>query len=76
MIRIFLGIIIGIAILAGFVYFGGSKYLKTFGAKTEQAGERMEGYEKTLKTTAKDAKQTVEKTIDTTKEKVRGVVSK
>lgn len=67
--KFILGVIIGILALAAFLYFGGPKYLKIFGAKTEEAGERLEKYEKGLKHTAEEATEKVKETAETVKEK-------
>ena len=67
--KFILGVIIGILALAAFLYFGGPKYLRIFGAKTEEAGERLERYEKGLKHTAEEATEKVKETAETVKEK-------
>jgi CHASE3 domain sensor protein len=67
--KFILGVLIGILALAAFLYFGGPKYLKIFGAKTEEAGERLEKYEKGFKHTADEAAETVKETAQTVKEK-------
>lgn len=67
--KFILGVVIGIIALAAFLYFGGPKYLKIFGAKTEEAGERLEIYEKKLKHTAEEAAEKVKDTAETVKEK-------
>ncbi|MBI5642520.1 MAG: hypothetical protein HY954_03485 [Deltaproteobacteria bacterium] len=81
--KLLLGFILGIAVLAAFLYFGGAGYLKTFGAKTEEAGAKLEKYEKEIKDTAKEAKEVVEdtakgakKAVDKTTEKVKGYMPK
>lgn len=63
------GIIIGILALAAFLYFGGPRYMKIFGAKTEEAGERLEKYEKGFKQSADEAAEKVKETAETVKEK-------
>ncbi|MBI1911938.1 MAG: hypothetical protein HYS21_08020 [Deltaproteobacteria bacterium] len=79
--KIVLGILLGIVVLAVFLYFGGAKYVKTFGSKTQEAGQKLEKYEKGMKDTvkqteekvketAKDAKEAVDKTVDSTKKAV------
>lgn len=68
MFKIFIGILLGIAILIGFVYFGGAKYLKTAGVKTEQAGEKLELVEKQIKQGAESAKKSVGKTAERVKQ--------
>lgn len=70
MMKIFLGVILGIIILAAFVYFGGAKYMRTFGAKTEEAGAKLEKVERQMKEGAESAKKTVTKTA----EKAKGYV--
>jgi hypothetical protein len=70
MFKIFIGILLGILILVGFAYFGGSKYLKTAGVKTEQAGEKLELVEKQIKQSADSAKKTVSRTADKVKKLV------
>ncbi|TAN63083.1 hypothetical protein EPN18_03305 [bacterium] len=70
MFKIFIGILLGILILAGFAYFGGAKYLKTAGVKTEQAGEKLELVEKQMKQSADSAKKTVSRTADKVKKLV------
>lgn len=67
--KFIIGVVIGILALAAFLYFGGPKYLKMFGAKTEEAGERLEKYEKGFKHTAEEAAETVKETAETVKEK-------
>lgn len=67
--RFLLGIIIGILALAAFLYFGGPRYLKIFGAKTEEAGERLEKYEKGFKKSADEVAEKVKETAETVKEK-------
>ena len=57
--RFLFGLIIGVLALAAFLYFGGPEYLKAFGSKTEQAGTKLEKYEKEIKSTAKEAKEVV-----------------
>ena len=47
--QITLGIFVGVVLLYLFIYFGGADYLKTFGKKTEQAGEGLKHYEKGVK---------------------------
>lgn len=66
--KFIIGVVIGVVALAAFLYFGGPKYLKAFGSKTEQAGENLEKYEKELKHTADDAKEAVKDTAESVKE--------
>lgn len=63
-----IGILLGVVVLAVFVYFGGGKYLQAFGAKTEQAGVKLEGYEMKMKNTTKEAEVTVKKTAGAVKD--------
>lgn len=76
--KVMLGILIGVFVLILFVYFGGSRYVKSFGTKTEEAGEKLEKIEKEMREKAKGAKKSVEKsfdkTVDTTKEKVKKII--
>ena len=67
--RFLFGLIIGVLALAAFLYFGGPEYLKAFGSKTEQAGTKLEKYEKEIKSTAKEAKEVFGDTAETVKEK-------
>lgn len=63
------GVLIGVLALAAFLYFGGPRYMRIFGAKTEEAGARLEKYEKGLKETAGEAAEKVKDTAETVKEK-------
>lgn len=63
------GILIGVLALAAFLYFGGPRYLKIFGAKTQETGARLEKYEKGLKHATEEAAETVKDTAETVKEK-------
>lgn len=81
--KILLGFILGALVLFLFLYFGGAKYLKTFGQKTEQAGEKLEGYEKQIKEKTEGAGKAVRETAESakkaaekTKEKVEEYVGK
>lgn len=67
--KFIIGVIIGIVVLAAFLYLGGPKYMKIFGAKTEEAGERLERYEKGLKQTTDEAAEKLKDTAETVKEK-------
>lgn len=78
MARLFFGGLAGIVLLAVFFYFGGPKYLKAFGAKTEETGQRLEKYEKRIKDstekageTVKEARKTVNETFEKAKEKIK-----
>lgn len=70
------GFLIGIAVLLAFLYFGGPKYMVAFGNKTEQAGKKLEHYEKPVQDTAKGAARSVDKAYDKTKEKVKEYIKK
>lgn len=59
--KVIAGIIIGIVLIIVFLYFGGSRYLKSFGEKTEEAGDKIQKYERTLKDSVDSAKDSVEK---------------
>ncbi|MBI2412159.1 MAG: hypothetical protein HYV24_03010 [Deltaproteobacteria bacterium] len=67
--KVLLGIIIGIIALAAFLYFGGGRYLRVFGAKTEEAGEKLEKYEKEMKKEAEVIKESAKEAGETIKEK-------
>jgi len=73
--KLILGFIIGVAILVFFLYMGGSKYVKELGVRTERAGEKLEGYEKKLKKTAREASEVVRETVSDTKEAVEETAS-
>ena len=66
-IKLVLGISLGIILLYLFIYFGGADYLEAFGKKTEQAGKELKQYEKNVK----DAATTVEKSLEKAKDKVK-----
>ena len=66
-IKLVLGISLGIILLYLFIYFGGADYLEAFGKKTEQAGKELKQYEKNVK----DATTTVEKSLEKAKDKVK-----
>ena len=66
-----LGVLIGLIVIFAFVFLGGGKYLRIFGAKTEEAGGKIEHVGKEMKEGAETAKKTVEKTVEKTKEKVK-----
>lgn len=65
--RVIIGFLIGVVVLVLFIYFGGAKYLRIFGIKTEEAGTRLESVEKRMKEGAKTAKKTVNKTAEKVK---------
>ncbi len=67
--KLLFGILLGIAILFAFFYFGGSRYIKTFGKKTEETGVRLEKVEKKVRESAGEAKETVKEKFEETKEK-------
>jgi hypothetical protein len=79
--RLILGIFIGAVILVLFVIFGGAKYVRIFGAKTEEAGIKLEKIEKQMKKSAEEARKKaahtaegVKETIEKTTEKVKELV--
>jgi hypothetical protein len=85
MVKLFLGGLAGMVLLVLFFYFGGPGYMRSFGAGTEEAGERLEKYGeqikdstrktgKTVKKRAEDAKKTVDETFEKTKEKIKEYV--
>lgn len=53
MIRMAIGIILGVLLLYFFLYLGGPGYLESFGKKAEETGKNLKRYEKTTKDTAK-----------------------
>lgn len=75
--KFILGFFLGIAVLFAFLYFGGARYVKVFGVKTEEAGEKLEKYEKQIKesagTTGEKVKETAKSAGETVKETARGV---
>jgi hypothetical protein len=64
-----LGVIIGVVALFVFLSLGGGRYLKTFGAKTEEAGARIERYEKDIKKATRGAEEAIKDTVDAAKKK-------
>ncbi|MEK6531198.1 MAG: hypothetical protein AABZ23_01740 [Deltaproteobacteria bacterium] len=68
--KLFFGAILGIAALFLFLYFGGGRYLKMFGAKTEDAGSRLESYGKELKKTTEGARVGIIEKFEETKDKL------
>ncbi|MEK6758349.1 MAG: hypothetical protein AABY51_01120 [Deltaproteobacteria bacterium] len=81
--KFLLGFIIGVILLLAFFYFGGAGYLKAFGTKTEETGAKLEVYEKEVKKTADEAKESVTETakdareaVDSTVESTKKVVDK
>ncbi len=68
--KVIFGFFLGVIALALFLYFGGAKYVKAFGSKTEEAGSRLEVYEKKMKESTKDAKTSVKETAEEAKETV------
>ncbi len=79
--KLILGVFIGAVILVLFIIFGGARYVRIFGAKTEEAGRKLEKLEKQVKESAEEArkkaaytaegiKETFEKTTDKVKEYV------
>lgn len=68
--KVILGFFLGIIALGLFLYFGGGRYVKALGVKTEEAGTRLETYEKKMKETTKDAGSTVKEKTEGAKETV------
>ncbi|MEE8575541.1 MAG: hypothetical protein V3T30_09025 [Thermodesulfobacteriota bacterium] len=60
LIKLGIGLLVGIIAIILFIYFGGGEYLKKFGAETEKAGKEVIEYEKDMKKTVKKVKDTVE----------------
>jgi len=69
--KIILGILIGLAILAAMLYFGGGRHVRKIGKKTVEAGERMEKYEGEIKKKAARLQEALRKTAEGTKETVK-----
>ena len=59
MLRIVAGIILGVVFFAAFFYFGGGEYVRRFGTKTEEVGQKLETYEKDVRKGAEKAKDTL-----------------
>ncbi|MEE9614895.1 MAG: hypothetical protein V3W31_08120 [Thermodesulfobacteriota bacterium] len=81
--KILMGIVIGVVLFALFLYFGGSEYVKDFGRKTEESGEKLEVYEKEFRESAEKAKETLvetgekaRETFDKSREKARETFDK
>lgn len=53
MIRMAIGIILGVLLLYFFLYLGGPSYLESFGKKAEETGKNLKRYEQTTKDIAK-----------------------
>lgn len=64
MIKVILGIFLGIFLLYLFIYFGGADYLEVVGKKTEKAGKELKQYEKNVK-------ETTDKVLEKAKDKVK-----
>lgn len=69
-IKLVLGIFLGIVLLYLFIYFGGADYLQTFGKKTEEAGRELKQYEKNVKDTTVKIEKALEGAKDKVKEKM------
>ncbi|HBO84446.1 MAG: hypothetical protein A2073_01830 [Deltaproteobacteria bacterium GWC2_42_11] len=67
--KFILGVIIGIVLLAAFVYFGGGDFLRHAGKEVEKAGGELKQYEYKLKDSAKKAEEGFEKVKEKIKEK-------
>jgi len=68
--KVFFGFILGVAALVAFIYTGGGSYLKEAGKRTGDAGEVVEGYEKKMKKTTRNTRDSVEDTIEKARETV------
>lgn len=68
--KILFGIIVGIAVVVVFIFYGGGDYLKKFGWHAEKAGSKIEKMEKKLKGSVSGVKEKVEKTADKVKDYV------
>ncbi len=64
MTRFLIGIIVGIAALIFFVYYGGADYLRSFGKQADRAAVQMEKYEKKLHKMTDSAKKARKKAED------------
>lgn len=53
MIRLLVGIVLGMMLLFLFLYLGGPSYLETFGKKAEETGKNLKKYEQTTRDTAR-----------------------
>ncbi len=71
-----LGFLIGVAVLLAFLYLGGPRYLVALGIRAQEAGQKLEHYEKPVKNTVNEAGQSVDKALDKTKMKVREYIRK
>lgn len=60
MLRIAAGIILGVVFFAAFLWFGGGEYVRRFGLKTGEVGQKLETYEKDVRKGAEKAKDTLE----------------
>lgn len=69
-IKLVLGIFLGIVLLYLFICFGGADYLQTFGKKTEEAGRELKQYEKNVKDTTVKIEKALEGAKDKVKEKM------
>ena len=72
--KFLLGFFIGMVLLLAFFYLGGAGYLKAFGSKTEETGAKLEVYEKEVKKTADEAKESVTETARDARETVENTV--
>ncbi len=72
--KILLGIIIGIVAFVIFIMSGGGEYLKRLGQKTEEAGKRLETYERKLKRSVKDTKERIKSLKEKTEKKAKDTI--
>ncbi len=67
MLRVYIGIIIGIAAVLAFVYFGGADFLRYIERHTDRAAVKVEKYEKKLHKLKDSAGKVREKAEETGK---------
>lgn len=79
--KLILGVFIGAILIVLFIIFGGAKYVRIFGVKTEEAGKKLESIERQVKKSAEEARKKavhtaegVKETIEKTTEKVKEYV--
>lgn len=53
MIRMMIGVLLGVLLLFFFLYLGGPGYLESFGKKAEETGKNLKKYEQTTRDIAK-----------------------
>ncbi len=55
--KFILGVIVGLALFAFFIFFGGGDYLKKLAVKTDKAGDKIVNYEDEFKRKVKEVKK-------------------